>query len=164
MHQQIYASSQQRYVNRTSILRYVFPLGRQSLRSMSQRHVQVDVLTCCNKVCQVAGEKISFAEVQGQQSLSITVGLGSQGFEVVDLPVVDQNHLKHNGASLPWSFRQVVKHVYIYVYNIYMSCNPEIPSALLFADAQLITSTLSLHCPANHTTELYECHNLRMWL
>jgi len=39
------------------------------------------------------GEQISFAQVQGQQSLSITAGLGPQGFEVVDLPVVDQNHL-----------------------------------------------------------------------
>lgn len=95
MHQQRFGSSQQRYVNRTLFL--------STWKVVPSVHVTT---TCCNKVCQVAGEQISFAQVQGQQSLSITAGLGPQGFEVVDLPVVDQNHLKHN-ASLLWIFHQV---------------------------------------------------------
>ena len=145
-HQQRFGSSQQRYVNRMLFL--------STWKVVPSVHVTT---TCCNKVCQVAGEQISFAQVQGQQSLSITAGLGPQGFEVVDLPVVDQNHLKHN-ASLVWIFHQVDTLIQ------YILWNPEIPSALLFADTQLMTSILSLHCPANHTTELYECHKLRLFV
>ena len=58
-------------------------------------------------------EEITSLEVQRDQGLSIAGGLGPQGFEVVDLTVVDQNHLGTNSYTGKHEGKYEIQYMYI---------------------------------------------------